>query len=383
MQQQNSAPHKRTKYLIIFAFLLAAYVIYPYSTLYRLSKGLEEGNKETLRSLVNWENLRTSIKDELNASLSADLMKKQDHKATGFEGLGTALVATFLPKMIDGMIDSIVTPAGLAKMIGNAKSREPDAPEKHTESNHEGKKETNNIIKQIRYAFFSDLATFRVEFGNKSDTPNERVVAMLVLQNGNWKLDSISLPETAQSLSRNGLNKNDTKAKESNRIGKSSKPVASAQSKLDTSTGSVGKALKTLPKLEPKQKSQQKNPSTPMKRERPDIANKGDASIPLTISELNAIRDQFIKCWNAPAGARDLHNMTVALLVRLQPNGSVTSVEMAGDNQRYHTDNLFRAAADSAIRAVKLCSPLHTLPNKNYENWKEIKITFNPTDLLY
>ena len=53
------------------------------------------------------------------------------------------------------------------------------------------------------------------------------------------------------------------------------------------------------------------------------------------------------------------------------------------DTARAASDSFFRAAAESALRAVKNpnCSPLK-VPLDKYDEWKTMTLTFNPKDLL-
>lgn len=106
-------------------------------------------------------------------------------------------------------------------------------------------------------------------------------------------------------------------------------------------------------------------------------------SLPLAMSEIDSIRQQFMQCWNMPAGAKNAHDLAVTLAVRLNSDGSVLSVELAEGRPRYYTDTFFRAAADSAMRAVNRCSPLKNLPSGKYETWKFLEINFDPRDMLY
>ena len=43
----------------------------------------------------------------------------------------------------------------------------------------------------------------------------------------------------------------------------------------------------------------------------------------------------------------------------------------------------FRAAADSARRAVQECSPLKNLSPEKYQTWRDMEMTFNPKDMLF
>jgi outer membrane biosynthesis protein TonB len=109
-----------------------------------------------------------------------------------------------------------------------------------------------------------------------------------------------------------------------------------------------------------------------------------DESMPLSISEKDDIRNQIAKCWNVPAGAKDAQDLVVTLRLQLEPTGTVLSVELASSNQsRYNSDTFFRAAADSAIRAVRQCSPLTRLDPQKYGTWKDMELTFNPKDMLF
>lgn len=109
-----------------------------------------------------------------------------------------------------------------------------------------------------------------------------------------------------------------------------------------------------------------------------------DPSIPLSISEKDAIKSQFIHCWRVPAGARDAHTLAVQVQLSLSPDGSVRQAELArGQLGRYQSDPFFRAAADSAIRAVWKCSPIQHLPADKYDSWREMELTFDPREMLF
>jgi outer membrane biosynthesis protein TonB len=109
-----------------------------------------------------------------------------------------------------------------------------------------------------------------------------------------------------------------------------------------------------------------------------------DDSLPLSISEKDAIRSQFIKCWRMPAGARDAESLIVTVAVKLSPDGEVQSAALAsGQEGKYGSNPFFRAAADAALRAVHKCSPLQQLPTDKYSSWSEMELTFDPQELLF
>lgn len=107
-----------------------------------------------------------------------------------------------------------------------------------------------------------------------------------------------------------------------------------------------------------------------------------DPAMPLSMSETDAIRQQFEKCWDAPAGAKDAHNLVVTIFVELNEDGSVIRAERKGNDARYASDSFYRAAADSALRAVHRCSPLKNLPTGKYSTWREMELSFDPRNLF-
>lgn len=108
-----------------------------------------------------------------------------------------------------------------------------------------------------------------------------------------------------------------------------------------------------------------------------------DDSMPLSISEKDTIRSQFVVCWSMPAGAKDAHTLAVRVSVQLQADGTVLNAAIAKDQLgRYNSDTFFRAAADSALRAVHKCSPLKNLPPDKYGSWRDMEINFDPQDML-
>ncbi len=109
-----------------------------------------------------------------------------------------------------------------------------------------------------------------------------------------------------------------------------------------------------------------------------------DPTQPLSLSERDAITSQFIQCWRVPAGAANDYTLVVSVEVSLRADGSVIKATLTSDQRgRYGSDTVFRAAADSALRAVQMCSPLKNLPANKYSRWKEMRLNFDPKMQLY
>ena len=93
-----------------------------------------------------------------------------------------------------------------------------------------------------------------------------------------------------------------------------------------------------------------------------------------TATEIDILRNHVRQCWNAPYAANEL-NKIINLKIFTNPDGSVVNVQII-DLAFYKKDPVYRAAADSARRAVKDCSPL-PLPKNKYDLFKIFTFNFD------
>lgn len=102
------------------------------------------------------------------------------------------------------------------------------------------------------------------------------------------------------------------------------------------------------------------------------------SEIPLTASEEDGIRDQIARNWNlgSLAASPNLEGMVVELRVGLLPDGTITRAEII--NQQPGNPD-FRLAADSAMRAVMISSPLKLPPGKTFTS---LNIRFYPGEVV-
>lgn len=161
------------------------------------------------------------------------------------------------------------------------------------------------------------------------------------------------------------------------------KPKKPEEKQSEKDFDAVLKSLEDSPDDEPEEKPEEKPKDDGENGAKSKSDNYNDA-IPLSISEKDAIRGQFVKCWRMPAGAKNDYDLAVRVRVLLFPDGSVNQVGLAEDlAPRYRRDAFFRAAADSAIRAVWECNPIQNLPPEKYETWRDMELNFDPRELLY
>jgi hypothetical protein len=89
---------------------------------------------------------------------------------------------------------------------------------------------------------------------------------------------------------------------------------------------------------------------------------------------------QLEQCWNFNmTGAKDPKSLVVQVRVQVGPGGEVKKAAYV-DSPRM-SDPFYRAAAESAVRAVYKCSPLK-LPAAKFDMWKDTVITFDPREML-
>ena len=107
-----------------------------------------------------------------------------------------------------------------------------------------------------------------------------------------------------------------------------------------------------------------------------------DPSRPLTISEVDLVRQQIARCWSLPAGAKDAENLIIEVAVEMNADGTPRDARIV-DGERMRRDPFFRAAAEGALRAVlnPRCHPFR-LPPEKYSHWRSMTLVFNPKEMF-
>ncbi|NQU58158.1 MAG: zinc-ribbon domain-containing protein, partial [Rhodospirillales bacterium] len=106
-----------------------------------------------------------------------------------------------------------------------------------------------------------------------------------------------------------------------------------------------------------------------------------DQTRPLSISEIDLVRQQIAKCWNLPSGAKDAGNMIIEIGVDMNTDGTVRAANIK--NTGLQSDPFLRAMAESALRAVlnRRCQPFK-LPREKFDRWKTMTLVFNPKEMF-
>lgn len=99
-----------------------------------------------------------------------------------------------------------------------------------------------------------------------------------------------------------------------------------------------------------------------------------------TITIQAFVQSKVERCWSVPAGAKGAADLSVQIKIRLRLDGTIIGVPEIMDTSRM-SDTFYRAAAESAVRAVRICAP-YELPQDQYNLWRELIFTFDPKELL-
>lgn len=99
----------------------------------------------------------------------------------------------------------------------------------------------------------------------------------------------------------------------------------------------------------------------------------------LGTSDKPRIYAQLKKCWQFPLGAREAEGLVVELDVHVNPDRTVSKVNVV----RRPLGSFGDIATESALRTLDHpeCIPLD-LPPEKYKEWKNIALEFDPTVML-
>ena len=101
----------------------------------------------------------------------------------------------------------------------------------------------------------------------------------------------------------------------------------------------------------------------------------------LTTAYEDAIMRRIYNAWRIPAGAPDMESLVVGVDVTLDRDGKVLTATLTGDSaRRSRSDDFYKIAAESAVRAVQDASEFKFLPRNEYDRWRNLSLTFYPKD---
>ncbi len=140
--------------------------------------------------------------------------------------------------------------------------------------------------------------------------------------------------------------------------------------------------MKAPPAPQPQQAPQTASRTPPAAA--PRAEGPSNPNLPVSMSEKDFIRKQVEDKWQFDIGAKDASNLIVRISFSLNPDGSLRSEPRIVDTARMYLpgQESYRAAAESARRAVLKAAPFQ-LPPDDKDKWsQEIILNFDPRMML-
>ncbi|HZP10160.1 DUF2939 domain-containing protein [Methyloceanibacter sp.] len=171
------------KWLIGAILGVAAYLGYPYLTLYWIDHALLTNDEPALERLVDWPEVRQGLKADVKLAL-IDAAQTQAGK-DGFAGVfGAALTALLVPTLVDSAVDEWVTPEKVLNSEEVVKHRQ----------------EQKSFADFVTYAFFTSPTEFRVDLKDPKDPNSPSIAALMRLSGLRWRVIAIKLPPVSTWL---------------------------------------------------------------------------------------------------------------------------------------------------------------------------------------
>jgi hypothetical protein len=165
------------RWLIGAILVAAAYIGYPYLTLYWIDHALLTDDEGALETLVDWPQVRRELKADVKLALIEAAQKGLGKDS--FAGVfGGALTALLVPTLVDSAVEEWVTPEKVLNSELVVKHRQ----------------EHKSFADFATYAFFTSPTEFRVDLKDPKDANSPTITAMMRLTGVRWRVVEIRLP---------------------------------------------------------------------------------------------------------------------------------------------------------------------------------------------
>lgn len=106
-----------------------------------------------------------------------------------------------------------------------------------------------------------------------------------------------------------------------------------------------------------------------------------NADLPMSLSEKDSIISQIAKAWNmASFNGSNSKGMQVIVKITLDAQGNVIHAQPVLDN---NPSPNYPPFVESAVRAVRIASPLKNLPPEKFATWSSIEVRFDSSGMIY
>lgn len=169
--------------LVLIVVVLAIFTAAgPFITIHNIKSGVEQQDSEKLTENIDFPTLRSNLKEQFNAFVMKNAASElQDNPFA-------ALAMGFASKMVEGMVDSFITPSGLRSVIDG---KNPKQAKGSGNLSQEPNRQQPGLFKDARYTFDS---VKKCSVWVKNDKGGE--IRFVLLRDGlSWKLSNIVFSE--------------------------------------------------------------------------------------------------------------------------------------------------------------------------------------------
>jgi hypothetical protein len=169
-----------------FVVSVAAYALSPLLAFNALNAAAKSGDRDRLEQVVDFPAVRENLKSQLAAGLVKSISGDPEMRDNPFAAVGALLV----PALTDRMVDSVITPDGIAMVLSQGKV---SAPGGEPTAGTTPTKEAANLQTKLSYR---TLNRFRAEL-QRRDQPGV-TLALTLERRGlfGWKLVRIDIPQS-------------------------------------------------------------------------------------------------------------------------------------------------------------------------------------------
>ena len=98
----------------------------------------------------------------------------------------------------------------------------------------------------------------------------------------------------------------------------------------------------------------------------------------MTVSVVDALRVALTRCWNIDTTRTDMDDIRLTAHLKMLPTGVVDRIWFESES-RAESDPVFAYVLDTVKAAIRTCSPLSMLPRGEFDKWKDMTLTFYPS----
>lgn len=167
-----------------------------------------------------------------------------------------------------------------------------------------------------------------------------------------------------------------------------SKPTPPAPTKAQPAKAAAKPAPAAEPTLDDVLSEMEEESPAPAKKQpagavNPNNSREFDNSAPIGVSERSAIVSELHRHWAEPLNAPNPSELVVSVNIEYNRDKTVKDVRpTAATYAKYRKGNIYYdRAVEAAIRAVHKSVPLKSLDPAKYNSWKQMEVTFRPTNL--